>query len=249
MAVDCEGKWNLGCLKNVATARAENEESPRSNTRRKQNKNFVFVSKKNKKISELRSSFPVRLPRRLVRQEIVAELRSTAAEQSKRCDNFPKHHGHCPNFRTNPARVTVHRPPALLLLLCLRGQVFHPKNEQLGKVLLSLKFFPISTRFSTRRVVNWSSLHTHTHERTASENRKSVFLLHLMRISLFSAEKRWVLVYSTFLLLLLLLTHQAGKFNKRRRRSEWKNFFLLLFFSSRGSTARFLGLRSWKMKT
>lgn len=67
-------------------------------------------------------------------------------------------------------------------------QVFHPKNEQLRestKPVVSLKFFPISTRFSTRRVVNWSSLHTHTHEETASENRKSVFLLHLMRISLF----------------------------------------------------------------
>lgn len=60
MAVDCEGNKTLAVSKTWQQHRAENEESPRSKSRRKQIKrNFVFVSKKNKKFSrERRSSCP-----------------------------------------------------------------------------------------------------------------------------------------------------------------------------------------------
>lgn len=231
----------------MATARAENEESPHSKLRKKQTKrNFCFCLEEKRENCPSFLLFPVHLTRRLVRQEIVAELRSTAAEHSRRCDNSPKRLGHCPNFRLIPARGTAYRAPALLA-----WQVFHPKNSwENRKPVVSLKFFPISTRFSTRRVVNWSSLHTHTNEASVGKIGKAFSFFtewefrfsSLGRKTVSSREVNFSTSSSSY-------TSSRQVQQETTKWSEWKNFFLLLFFSPRGSTARFLGLRSWKTKT
>lgn len=108
--VDCEGnvekqrveEKKFACFKNVATARAENEESPRSESRRKQIKRILFLSSwKTRKFPDFRSfSSTVWLgdsSSRMTTRDCSWIEVDWCMPASKHCVNSPKHPGHCPN--------------------------------------------------------------------------------------------------------------------------------------------------------
>lgn len=95
------------------------------------------------------------------------------------------------------------------------------------KPVVSLKFLPISTRFSTRRVVNWSSLHTHTHERAASEKSEKCFPSSLNENFCFSSLRRKTLSFRVFNFSAASSSSYTSsrQVQQETKRSEWKKLF------------------------